>query len=40
MPTYVEVETLDGEVYRWVLDDDSVIEKLHAVLGQPDSIRV
>jgi hypothetical protein len=39
MPTYVEVETLDGEVYRWVLDD-SVIEKLQAVLGQPDSILV
>lgn len=39
MPTYVEAETLDGEIYRWVVDD-TVIEKLEALLGRPDTIRI
>lgn len=35
MPTYVEVETLDGAAYHWVTDDE-VISKLIEVLGAPE----
>lgn len=36
MPTYVEVETLDGQTLSWVADDE-VISKLIFILGEPDS---
>lgn len=36
MPTYVEVETLDGHTLSWVADDE-VIAKLVFLLGEPDA---
>lgn len=39
MPTYVEAETLDGEIFRWVVDD-TVIDKLEELLGAPDTMKL
>jgi len=35
MPTYVEVETMDGRGLHWVVDEE-VISKLIFILGEPD----